>query len=402
MGPPNAVSGDIVAFSSAVIIAGDNMEVLRNAALNVQDGRIIAIGAALPGAHNVDLGASLMCPMFVNSHTHVGDSGAKEMGIGLRLEDAVVPPHGLKHRFLAGVDSETLVGMMRDTLLDMLQGGTIAFADFREQGLAGVRALRHAAADLPIRAVILGRMAERASTAETEREAHALLAEADGLGIRDVGAYPPKLLGRLRDQFPDRLFAVHAAESRTAQEDSLRGTGRTQVARVLEWEPNLLVHLVHATPGDLALVARRNTTVVSCPRCNGTLGDGFPDLAAWRSAGITFALGTDNVMFVAPDMLREMDFVSRLGRGLAEDPTAIATRDILRSATILGARALRLDRELGSLAPGKQASFVAFDLDRPHLRYQHDPISALVHRAGRADITAIYVAGQKLIELLPH
>jgi cytosine/adenosine deaminase-related metal-dependent hydrolase len=401
MAPPYA-SGDIVAFTSAVIITGDDMEVLRNAALNVQNGRIIAIGAALPGARNVDLGVSLMCPMFVNSHTHVGDSGAKEMGIGLRLEEAVVPPHGLKHRFLAGVDSELQVCMMRDTLLDMLQGGTIAFGDFREQGLDGVRSLRRAAADLPIRAVILGRMVEGASMAETEREAHALLAEADGLGIRDVGAYPSKLLAMLRNQYPDRLFAVHATESRTAQEDSLRRTGRTEVARVLEWEPDLLIHLVHATPADLALVARRKPAVVSCPRCNGTLGDGFPDLAAWRSAGIAFALGTDNVMFVAPDMLREMDFASRLGRGLAEDPTAIATRDILRAATIEGARALRLDHELGSLTPGKQASFAAFDLDRPHLRYQHDPISALVHRAGRADITAIYIAGQKLTELLPN
>ena len=75
---------------------------------------------------------------------------------------------------------------------------------------------------------------------------------------------------------------------------------------------------------------------------------------------------------------------------------------LLATIQARGARALRLDHELGSLVPGKQASFVAFDLDRPHLRYQHDPISALVHRAGRADITAIYVAGQKLTELLPH
>lgn len=399
---PLHLPSDIVAFTAAVIIAGDDMKVLKNTALNVQDGRIIAIGAALPDAHTVDLGASLVCPLFVNSHTHVGDSGAKEMGIGLSLEEAVIPPHGLKHRFLASVDGELLVRMMRDALLDMLQSGIIAFADFREQGLAGVRALRRAAADLPLRAVILGRMAEGANTAETEREAHALLAEADGLGIRAVDAYPPELLGLLRDRYPDRLFAVHAAESRAAQADSLRRTGRTEIARALEWEPDLLVHLVHATADDLALVARRKAGVVSCPRCNGTLGDGFPDLAAWRNAGIAFALGTDNVMFVAPDMLREMDFASRLGRGLAEDPTAVATCGILKAATIEGARALRLDHELGSLVPGKQASFIAFDLDRPHLRYQHDPVSALVHRAGRADITAIYVAGQRLTELLPH
>jgi cytosine/adenosine deaminase-related metal-dependent hydrolase len=121
----------------------------------------------------------------------------------------------------------------------------------------------------------------------------------------------------------------------------------------------------------------------------------------WRhgGAGHRFALGTDNVMFVAPDMLREMDFASRLGRGLAQDPTAISTRDILRAATIEGARGLRLDHEIGSLAPGKQASFIVINLDGPHLRYQHDPVSALVHRAGRADIAAVYVAGQCIGEL---
>ncbi len=101
-------------------------------------------------------------------------------------------------------------------------------------------------------------------------------------------------------------------------------------------------------------------------------------------------------MFVAPDMLREMDFASRLGRGLARDPTAVATRDILRAATIEGARSLRLDRELGSLAAGKAASFLVIDLAGPHLRDQHDPVSALVHRAGRADIAAVYVAGERL------
>ncbi len=172
------------------------------------------------------------------------------------------------------------------------------------------------------------------------------------------------------------------------------GTGRTQVARALDWQPDLLVHLVHATPEDLHAVARAGVTAVSCPRCNGVLGNGFPDLAAWRAAGVRLALGTDNVMFVAPDMLRELDFASRLGRGLAADPRALDARELLQAATLNGARGLKLDADLGSLAPGKEASFLLFDLDRPHLRYQHDPISAIVHRAGRADIAAIYVRGQ--------
>jgi cytosine/adenosine deaminase-related metal-dependent hydrolase len=374
------------------------MEVVSDRALILQGDRIIAIGEPRADARQLHLPGKLICPMFVDAHTHVGDTGAKELGIGLPHAQVVIPPDGLKHRFLRSVDAETLAAMMRTGLIDMLQSGVIACGDFREQGLEGVRTLRRAATGLPIRALALGRMDETTSPAAMETEAHALLQEADGLGVRDVEAYPPELLCRLRASYPDKVFAVHAAETSSAQADSIERTGATQVARVLEWRPELIVHLVHATAEDLVLVARQGVVAVACPRSNGILGVGFPELALWRQLGVRFALGTDNVMFVAPDMLREMDFASRLGRGQAQDPIAVDHRTILRAATLEGARALKLDHTVGSLAPGKEASFLVFDLERPHLRYQHDPISAIVHRAERADLTAIYVQGRSLAE----
>jgi 5-methylthioadenosine/S-adenosylhomocysteine deaminase len=80
-------------------------------------------------------------------------------------------------------------------------------------------------------------------------------------------------------------------------------------------------------------------------------------------------------------------------RGLALDPAVIDSLTILKAATIEGARALRLDNELGSLTPGKQASFIAFDLHSPNLEYQQDVVSAIVHRANPADIAEIYIRG---------
>ncbi|HAJ37430.1 MAG TPA: hypothetical protein DCL15_17310 [Chloroflexi bacterium] len=386
----------LLCLTGATILAGDDLRVVEGAALTLQGERILSLGAPVPGAPQLDLTGKLLCPMFVDAHTHVGDTGAKELGVGLSHAASVIPPDGLKHRFLRSVAPDQLMQMMRVGLIDMLQSGVIACADFREQGLSGVQALRQAAAGLPIRVVILGRMDETVDVAEMERQAHALLSMADGLGVRDVEAYPPELLAHLRRRYPDRLFAVHAAESAAAQAASVQATGRTQVARVLDWRPDLLVHLVHATPDDLAALAAAGAYGVACPRSNGILGVGLPDLARWRRHGLRFALGTDNVMFVAPDMLREMDFASRLGRGLAQDPTAVDHHLILRAATIEGARALKLDKQIGSLAPGKEASFLVFDLERPHLRYQHDPVSAIVHRASLADIAAIYVRGAPL------
>lgn len=389
-------SNDLLTLTGATILAGDDLRVVDGAALTVQGERILAIGAPVAGAPQLDLTGKLICPMFVDAHTHVGDTGARELGVGLSHAASVIPPDGLKHRFLRSVAPDQLTQMMRVGLIDMLQSGVIACADFREQGLTGVQALRQAAADLPIHVVILGRMDETVDVVEMERQAHALLATADGLGVRDVEAYPAELLIRLREHYPTRLFAVHAAESAAAQAESLQITGRTQVARVLDWRPDLLIHLVHATPADLSAIAAAGAYGVACVRSNGILGVGFPDLARWQQIGMRFALGTDNMMFVAPDMLREMDFASRLGRGLAQAPTAIDHHMILLAATIEGARALKLDNRIGSLAPGKEASFLVFDLDRPHLRYQHDPISAIVHRASLADIAAIYVRGAPL------
>ena len=390
--------GEVICFTGATLLAGDDLRVTSGPALVAQAGRILEIGAPAPAVRQVDLSGQLLCPMFINAHTHVGDTGAKELGVGLPLEKVVVPPDGLKHRFLQTVQGTPgHVAMMRHGLLEMLHNGIIALADFREQGLPGVRALREAAAGLPLRVMALGRMAETHSADQVEAEAHALLQEADGLGVRDVEAYPAEVLKRLRAAYPHKLFAAHAAESEASEMRSRRQTGRGQPARLLDWQPDFLVHLVHASTEELRRLADLGTFGVACPRCNGLLGTGQPRLAEWARCGLRFGLGTDNVMFSSPDMLREMDFASRLVRGQEREAAALDPRRLLQAATLDGARALSLEKELGSLSPGKEASFIAFDLRSLNLKYQQDVISAVVHRATPADIAGIYVKGEAVV-----
>lgn len=384
-----------VCFTGAQVLSGDDFDLIPNAALMVEGERIISIERAGEHPEGVDLSGKLVVPMFINAHCHLGDTGAKELGVGLQLEQLVNPPHGLKHRFLNSLQPDVHVAMMRHGLGEMLLNGVIACADFREQDFPGALSLRKAAEGLPIRVMILGRVSADGTSQEIEDAAKRMLEEAEGLGVRDVTCYEPAMLARLRHAYPDKIFAVHVAESRDAERESYQRTGISQTVRALEWGADLLVHLVHASEADLDRVARSETIAVSCPRSNGILGDGLPRLAAWKRAGIRFALGTDNLMLVAPDLLREMDYASRMTRGLEEDPTAIDHLSILKAATIMGARALRLDDQLGSLAPGKEASFIVFDLSRPNLQYIQDPISALVHRASRADIEAIYIRGKR-------
>jgi 5-methylthioadenosine/S-adenosylhomocysteine deaminase len=96
-------------------------------------------------------------------------------------------------------------------------------------------------------------------------------------------------------------------------------------------------------------------------------------------------------------MFREMDFLSRMARGLHQDSSAIDFHQVLKAATIYGARALRIDQDLGSLSIGKEASFLVIDLDSPNLTYVNDVVSAMVHRASITDIRNIYIKGEKYL-----
>lgn len=128
--------------------------------------RVAAIGAARPGARPeprpgekvVDCEGLLAVPAFVNAHTHVGDSIAKDAAPGRTVDERVHPVTGAKARILARSRPGHLEAMMRAACASMLAGGTTTFADFREGGRAGAEMLARAASGLPVRPVILGRV----------------------------------------------------------------------------------------------------------------------------------------------------------------------------------------------------------------------------------------------------
>src|SRR6056297_1757506 len=157
----------------------------------VEDGEIAAVEET-----RVDSDA-IVCPAFVNAHTHIGDSVAKEAGEGLSLADLVAPPDGLKHRLLRQADRETLIEAMGRTLSYMAGSGTGAFVEFREGGVEGVEAIQAALAGSDLESVVLGR-----ETVEAMERADGF--GASGANDADFGAK------RRATRAAGKLFGIHA------------------------------------------------------------------------------------------------------------------------------------------------------------------------------------------------
>ncbi|MDR2677995.1 MAG: TRZ/ATZ family hydrolase [Zoogloeaceae bacterium] len=160
--------------------------------------------------------------------------------------------------------------------------------------------------------------------------------------------------------------------------------------------PRLIgVHAVHLDAGEIALLAQRGCHVAHCPTSNLKLGSGVAPLAALLEAGINVGLGTDGAASNNRlDLFQEMRLASLLAKGfLGHDASTVPAWQALRMATCNAARALGLGEKTGTLATGYAADLIAVDLDCPELQPCFDPVSHLVHCAGREHVSHVWVGG---------
>lgn len=332
--------------------------VLRGRTFDPVEGRVVLEDGQITAIEEVPVESeSVILPAFVNAHTHIGDSIAKEAGADLTLEELVAPPDGLKHRLLRTASRERLVGGMRRTMRYMESSGTGAFIDFREGGVAGVEAIDDAAQGMELTPIVLG------------RDEPGVIDECDGFGAS--GAADGEFgSDRRAAATADKLFGIHAGEVTPAD-----------INPALDLDPDFLVHLVAADNVHLERVADSGTPVVVCPRSNAATGVGLPPVEDLLGH-TTVALGTDNVMLVSPSMFREMAFVDAIADVPAET--------ILGMATWAGADIAGL--HCGEIAEGMDGNLLVLDGDSDNLAGAQDIVRAIVRRAGVSDVEYVVLS----------
>ncbi|MCI4367736.1 MAG: amidohydrolase family protein [Thermoplasmata archaeon] len=237
----------------------------------------------------------IIVPPSVTGDTHLGDAVSTREPPHQTLAQIVGSPSGYKFQLLSRTPPSEKRAAMHRALAHLAGDGTAVVIDFREEGTGGVELLRSAARQTGVKVIALGRPLKRPVD---PRELREVLAVADGIGLSSAREEPqgPRSQMARAARRESKWYALHASES-----------VREPVDDYLNPRPDLLVHLTCATEDDLKAVVDAKVAVAVCPRSNALFGR-RPDLARLEKVGALTLIGTDNAMFHAPTMFRELEF----------------------------------------------------------------------------------------------
>ena len=386
--------------------------VLEYHSVAVRDGGIEAV---LPtpqaqqrysGYAAVELADHVLIPGLINLHTHAAMTLLRGLADDLPLmrwlEEHVWPAEA-RHVSAQFVRDGTLIACA-----EMLRGGITCFNDMYFYPEAAVEAALESGMRGSFGMIVIDYPTAYASDADDYL--------AKGLALRDRHRDNPLLSFCLAPHAPytvsDPTFvkiATLAAEldvpihchihetadeiARSMVEHGVRPLERLRRLGIAG--PALIaVHSVHLSPDEIAMLAAHGCSVAHCPSSNLKLASGFAPIAALVAAGVNVGLGTDGAASNNRlDALQEMRQAALLAKAVAGDAQAVPAHAALAMATLAGARALGLDKRIGSILPGKRADLAAVRLAGPELSPVFDPVSHLVYSAGREHVSHVWVDG---------
>ena len=407
-------SKDKIAIVNAQIVTVDkDSSVIENGSLVVgADGTIRAIA---PGniTHNatevIDARGAIVMPGLINSHTHLGMTLFRGLGDDMSLEDflARLQPAEVKVLNYAAVHAGTELAA-----LESLLGGITTSLDMYFLPDAALEVANSSLMRIQTGPNFLEsdgpeplKFADRLSWAKKW-----LTAPRDSAGSTGwVAPHSTYLLdekqlctlAELASEFEARIH-VHAAE--TAGEMQLvakRHGGRTPIQVLADTKllrRSVLAHGVHLSDDDIALIASNSATVVHCPASNFKLASGVARILDLQRAGVNIALGTDGPASGNDlDLWIAIRLAGYMQKTVAKDPSVLPAVDLVRMATINGAKALQLDHIIGSLEVGKRADLIVLDADSPSLTPSFEPHTTIATCVTRADVRHVLVDGQIVV-----
>jgi len=321
---------------NGLILKGEDLNP-QKANILIEDGKIIEISKEIAEGKIIDANNNIISPRFLNGHTHIGDSIIKDEGDGKSIEEIVKPPNGIKHKALSESSDDEIIIAMKKSIEDMFKTGTGSFIDYRESGIKGVKLLKKATKDIPIKPIILGRdnsfFYQDPDLSKVKIAIRKLLKYCDGIAPSGFGEINPEIAILIAKECEkkDKISSIHVAEYEKLQKDSIKDYGKTEIERAIDYQFNQLIHITSPLNDDLDLIANNNKNIVLCPRSNGAFFNGFPPIIDILKKGIKPLIGTDNIMINSPNMFRELEYTLKTTRAIYK--TYFNPKELLKMAT---------------------------------------------------------------------
>ena len=413
-----AAPADLLVRAGTIVTMDPSRRVIVDGAIAIEGERILAVGprAEIESAYDAkriqDYPTGILLPGLLNTHTHAAMSLfrglADDLTLDRWLQDFIFPAEA------RNVTPEFVYWGTRLAASEMLLSGTTLFVDmyyFEEE-------VARAAADAGIRtiagqSVIQFPVPDAKNPEEGLARAEAFMKRFAGHPLVVAAVAPHALYTndeatlracrKLADRFGTPLV-IHLSETQKEQTDMRAKYGKSPAAVLADWGvldgPTIAAHGVWLDSADLDLLRGKPVGLAHNPGSNMMLASGVAPIGEVRKRGIPVGLGTDGPAGSNNDfnLFEEMDLAAKLQKVSRMDPTALTAKDALAMATIEGARAIRMDKEVGSLESGKRADWVLLDGKALNATPMFDVYSQIVYAFNGANVKDVMVNGVLLVE----
>ena len=397
----------------------------------VQDGRISEVRRSdtIPEGHKADLRISArgmaVIPGLIDTHIHLAQSLLRGCADDLSLVDWLGRRVWPLQASFTEADGKVSAEL---SMLEMLRSGTTSFVGVDVVSRYGFDGIAKSVANAGMRGVLAKTIMDSPGYGTKSsmmppgliEDKESCLREAKSMirkwnrnkrGMVKAWVAPRSLGGCSRELYTeaaevakdyDTRITMHLAEVKEDIKYAKKNFGLTPfefIERVgLAGHRSLFAHMVWLGDEDIRRVARTKSNVAHCPSSNLKLASGIPRVPEMIEAGVNVGLGCDG----APcnnsyDMIREMKIAAIIQKGRMLDSKVMPATSVLEMATMNGARAMGMQKEVGSIEVGKRADIVLIDLKKPHLVPYGDVVSNIVYSAMGSDVDTVLVDGRVLL-----
>ncbi len=414
-----ATPADLIVSAGRVVTMDGGRHVIAGGAVAVAKGRILAVGPKAEidkdyaATKRIDRPAGILIPGLINTHAHAPMSLlrglADDVELDTWLKQYIFPAEA------KNVNEEFVRAGTRLAVLEMMLGGTTTYVDMyyfeqaiadetRKAGMRGVLGETIINFPAPDHKTLAEALAATEKFIQAYRNdalitpavaPHAIYTNTDATLKASralANKYNVPLIIHVSETQAENLACAHDHERLTP-------TGYLESIGALDGGRTIFAHMVWASPADVSICAKHHVGIAHCPSSNTKLASGIFDYHTMLASGVAIGLGTDGPAGSNNDfnLFEEMDLASKLAKVHTGDPLMLPARRAVEMATIEGARAIGMEKEIGSLEAGKRADLVVVSTDEPNAWPQHDPYAMLVYALKASDVSDVVIEGKTTV-----